>query len=45
MDTTRDLTLILLYLTSWLEKSPAGGRRRSWKTYPFHVLDQLQEEA
>jgi len=45
MNAMRDLTLILLYLASWIEKTPFGGQRRSWKTYPFHILDQLEDEG
>jgi hypothetical protein len=41
----RDLTLILLYLTSWIEDDGLGQARRSWKGYPFEVLDALAEEG
>jgi hypothetical protein len=41
----RDLTLILLYLTSWVEDDGLGQARRSWKGYPFEVLDALAEEG
>lgn len=41
----RDLTLMLLYLTSWQEDDPPFDARRSWKGYPFEVLDQLTEEG
>ncbi|KLU63357.1 hypothetical protein CEB3_c02810 [Peptococcaceae bacterium CEB3] len=40
-DTIEELTLLLLYLTSWEEKSPFGSAYRSWKGYPFEMLDQL----
>ncbi|HHV61697.1 MAG TPA: transposase [Firmicutes bacterium] len=35
---------MLLYLTSWQENEPPFDARRSWKGYPFEVLDQLMEE-
>ncbi|MDI6632368.1 MAG: DUF6429 family protein [Thermoanaerobacteraceae bacterium] len=41
----RDLTLILLYLTSWQEDVAFGVARRSWKGYPFETLDVLAEEG
>jgi len=43
----KDLTLLLLYLTHWEEKSPAefGKIRRSWKGYPFEALDALEEDG
>lgn len=41
----RDLTLILLYLTSWTENVGFGTARRSWKGYPFETLDTLAEEG
>ncbi len=41
-----ELTLLVLYLASWEEKSPAGGTvRRAWKGHVFKVLDQLQEKG
>ncbi|MBD1222358.1 DUF6429 family protein [Virgibacillus halodenitrificans] len=40
----RDLTLMLLYLTSWEEKGFDGEYHRAWKGYPFEVLDQLRDE-
>ena len=39
----QELTLLLLYLTSWEEKSPLGSANRSWKGYPFETLDELTE--
>lgn len=41
----RDLTLMLLYLTSWTEDAVFGVARRSWKGYPFETLDLLAEEG
>ncbi|WP_019375828.1 DUF6429 family protein [Virgibacillus halodenitrificans] len=40
----RDLTLMLLYLTSWEEEGIDGVYHRAWKGYPFEVLDQLRDE-
>ena len=34
----KELTLILLYLTSWEEKNIPGEMRRSWKGYDFDIL-------
>ncbi|PWA07899.1 transposase [Pueribacillus theae] len=40
----KDLTLLLLYLTSWKENDDLFGEmRRSWKGYPFEVLDELTD--
>jgi hypothetical protein len=38
----KELTLMLLYLTSWTEKD-FGDVRRSWKGYDFGILDELVE--
>ena len=43
-DKIKELTLLLLYLTSWEEKGYFGELRRSWKGYPFDVLNELTEE-
>ncbi|MDW0116243.1 DUF6429 family protein [Sporosarcina thermotolerans] len=40
----KELTLLLLYLTSWEEDEYPDGIRRSWKSYPFDALDALSEE-
>ncbi|MCJ0931524.1 DUF6429 family protein [Virgibacillus halodenitrificans] len=40
----RDLTLMLLYLTSWEEEGIDEEYHRAWKGYPFEVLDQLRDE-
>jgi len=42
--TIKDLSLILLYLTSWKEKD-FGGYERSWKGYDFDILNELAEEG
>ena len=39
----KELTLILLYLTSWTEKAPYDYQR-SWKGYDFDVLNELADE-
>ncbi len=40
----KELTLMLLHLTSW-EKNEFGMQyRRSWKGYDFNILDELTEE-
>lgn len=46
-DQIKQLTLLLLYLTSWEEKEeyPQEHLRRSWKGYPFEILDKLEEEG
>lgn len=44
-DEIKDLTLLLLYLTSWEEDSIIAKVRRSWKGYPFEILDELVGEG
>ena len=39
-----ELTLLMLYLTSWTEKGFAGHVRRAWKGYPFETLDSLEQK-
>ena len=34
----KELTLLLLYLTSWNEKEPFGKYQRAWKGYNFDIL-------
>ena len=50
----KELTLLLLYLTSWEEKGYGyddNGRldevkiKRSWKGYPFEILDELENDG
>jgi hypothetical protein len=43
-DKIKELTLLMLYLTSWEEKGHFGELRRSWKGYPFDVLNELTDE-
>ena len=42
-DTVKDLTLMLLYLTSWEEKRIDDPI--SWKNYNFGIMDKLTEEG
>lgn len=39
-----ELTLLLLYLTSWEEKELGGSLIRSWKNHRFEALDSLAEK-
>ncbi len=41
----KELTLALLYLTSWEEKEYGESHQRSWKGYPFEILDELNDEG
>ena len=41
--TLKELTLMLLYLTSWTEKAPYDYHR-SWKGYDFDVLNELADD-
>jgi len=41
-----ELTLLLLYLTAWNKEVTEDVKvLRSWKGYPFEVLDALQEKG
>ncbi len=40
----KELTLLLLYLTSWTEKEPYGENIRAWKGYDFGILNKLESE-
>ena len=40
----KELTLMLLYLTSWTEKETYGSFQRAWKGYDFDILNKLEEE-
>lgn len=56
-DTVKDLTLMLMYLTSWEESLVPGIRkkpdrpgfrlqiRRTWKGYDFGILNELTDEG
>ncbi|MEK4131234.1 DUF6429 family protein [Solibacillus sp. FSL W8-0474] len=39
----KELTLLLLYLTSWEDDEDFVTLKKSWKSYPFHILDDLKE--
>lgn len=39
-----ELTLLLLYLTSWKEEELPDTMRRSWKGYSFDALNQLSDQ-
>ena len=41
----KDLTLLLLWLTSWEEDSFGDEIRQSWKGYDFGVLNKLRGEG
>ena len=43
-DQIDELTLLLLYLTSFSEDYGLGEARRSWKGYPFESLDKLTDD-
>ena len=40
----RELTIMLLYLTSWTEKD-LREVQRSWKGYDFDILNELADEG
>jgi hypothetical protein len=40
-----ELTLLLLYLTSWEEEIGGDTVQRAWKGFPFEVLDALEENG
>lgn len=42
-DRIRELTLLLLYLTSWREGTGVAEVHRSWKGYSFDVLNDLSD--
>jgi len=44
-ETIKELTLLLIYLTSWKEDTNLTKVQRSWKGYPFGALDELNEEG
>ncbi|OAA86799.1 hypothetical protein WY13_02193 [Clostridium ljungdahlii] len=41
----KELTLLLLYLTSWEEGSESYRCRRSWKGYDFETLNELKDQG
>ena len=42
-DQIDELTLLLLYLTSFKDDYGLGEAQRSWKGYPFESLNELSE--
>jgi hypothetical protein len=42
-EVVQDLTLVLMFLTSWTERP--GELRRCWKGYDFDVLDAPAEQG
>ncbi|QFK71977.1 transposase [Pradoshia sp. D12] len=43
-DQIDELTLLLLYLTSFKDDYGLGEAQRSWKGYPFESLNELSEK-
>jgi len=41
----RELTLAMLYLTSWEERAGDFVQRRAWKGYRFEDLNALSDEG
>lgn len=42
-DKIKELTLMLLYLTSWKERGLDEQCPRSWKSYDFDILNELSD--
>ncbi|WP_080873577.1 DUF6429 family protein [Oceanobacillus timonensis] len=40
----KELTLLLLYLTSWKEEDIPQDMRRSWKGYDFDILNDFTDK-
>jgi lysophospholipase L1-like esterase len=46
IENIEELILLLLYLTAWKDEVTEDVKvLRSWKGYPFEVLDALQEKG
>ena len=43
-EVVKELVLALLYITSWEEDEYDFKYNRSWKGYPFELMDELREE-
>lgn len=43
-ETVKELTLLLMYLTSWKEDVGFTEVRRTWKGYPFEIINELTDE-
>lgn len=44
---SKEISLLLIYLTGWKEESgkePGGRIHRTWRGYPFDILNQLERE-
>ena len=44
-DEIKELVLLLLYLTSWQEDEGFMKLQRSWKGYPFSILNELSDSG
>lgn len=42
---SKNLTLALIYLSSWKEKGFETETYRAWKGYDFSILDNLKEDG
>lgn len=43
--TVKELTLLLLYATSWQEGKEPLNYIKAWKGYPFKALDELTDQG
>ena len=43
-ETVKELTLLLMYLTSWKEDAGFTEARRTQKGYPFEIINELTDE-
>lgn len=43
-ETVKELTLLLMYLTSWEEDVGFAQARRTWKGYDFDIINELTDE-
>ena len=44
-DLVRDMTLMLMYLTSWEEDTLDGTALRAWKSFDWDAMDSLREDG
>lgn len=44
-EVVKELVLALLYITSWEEEGYDKTTYRSWRGYPFELLDELTNEG
>lgn len=40
----KELTLLLMYLTSWEDDVGFAQSKRTWKGYPFETINELTDE-